>query len=350
MGNICTSAVKLVLGRRLSRHLLYRRYYYHALKRSGFPNVQAKGEKAFKARWHKLSPYVDPYCYRLFSHYCGPTIDIIPEDIMHDIIEARLNPPSLWEVYEDKNMFSVIVGEDNVPITVASRVAGGPIVQKLPLAIQQVPLFLKPSIASSCGERIVRFERVGEQYLSAEGDVLTEEYLLAYGDDWILQQAVIQHPDMARFSVSSVNTMRLAVYRSVLDLQSHITCGIFRMGRNGAVVDNAVAGGLYVGIDVQRGCIRGDAFDIRGNHSPFGEYQLPCWDKTVEFVYYVASRIPHHHLIAMDIAITADNRPLLIEYNIGGFSAPVYNYTDQTVFGQYTEEVIDYCLQQPLRG
>ena len=346
MGNICTSAVKAILGRRLSRHLLYRRYYYLALRRSGFKNVKAEGEDAFIARWRQLSPYVDPYCYRLFSNFCGPSPDIIPEDIMHDVIEAALNPPQLWDVYEDKNMFPIILGEEYVPATVASRMAGGPIEHKVPLSSIKDPLFLKPSVNSSCGERIVRFERVGESYLSADGDELTDDYLYAYGDNLLLQKAVVQHPDTARFGTSSVNTMRLTVYRSVRDLRPHITCGIFRMGRNGAVVDNAVAGGLYVGIDVQRGCIRGDSFDIRGNHSHFGEYPLPCWEKTVEFAHYVASRIPHHHLIAMDIAVTADNRPILIEYNIGGFSAPVYNYTAQTVFGRYTDEVVDWVRER----
>lgn len=346
MGNICTSAVKVILGRRLSRHLLYRRYYYRALKHAGIPNVKAEGEEAFKARWKQLSPYVDPYCYRLFSHFCGPTPDIIPEDIMHDIIEARLNPPELWAVYEDKNLFSTIVGAEHVPQTVACRMSGGPIQYRIPLSSLDTPLFLKPSVDSSCGERIFKFDRIGEAYFSSNGQVLTDDYLLTYGNDWILQKAIVQHPDMARFGATSVNTMRLTVYRSVRDLQPHITCGIFRMGRNGAVVDNAVAGGLYVGIDVNRGCIRGDAFDIKGNHSPFGEYPLPCWDKTVEFAHYVASRIPHHHLIAMDIAITANGKPILVEYNIGGFSAPVYNYSNQTVFGPYTQEVIDYCINQ----
>jgi len=344
MSNPIKQTIKRLLGKQLSSHLLYRRYYRRALERAGFPMGKAAGEEAYKAKWRQLSRWVEPYSYRLFSHYCGPTPDIIPEDIMHNIVEATLNPRHLWDVYEDKNMFPLLLDADVVPRTVARRVGGGPIDYATSLAGLQVPLILKPSIASSCGEHILRFDRVGDNYVSNTGLPLDEAMLTAYGSDWVLQEAIVQHPLMAQFCSTSVNTMRLVVYRSVVDLQPHLTCGIFRMGNEGSVVDNAVAGGLYVGIDVEHGRLRGDAFDITGYHKPFAGCDLPCWDKVVDLACYVASRIPHHHLLALDIAVAANEKPMLLEYNIGGFSSCVYNYTGQTVFGQYTDEVIRWVL------
>ena len=69
------------------------------------------------------------------------------------------------------------------------------------------------------------------------------------GDDIILQEALEQHSDIAKFNKSSINTLRLSVYRSIKDEVCHITGVIMRIGYSGSVVDNAHQGGCFVGID-----------------------------------------------------------------------------------------------------
>ena len=94
---------RLLLGSRYYDHLLYRRHHYRLLHLNGIVNRKVEGEDAYTAKWRQLSTHIDPYNYRLFSHFCGPTPDIIPEDILHCIVEKHLNPCQSWDLYEDKN-------------------------------------------------------------------------------------------------------------------------------------------------------------------------------------------------------------------------------------------------------
>lgn len=340
----------MLLGGRRYDHLLYRRHYRWLLRHNGFPNRKAEGEEAYVAKWRQIATYVEPYSYRLFSHYCGTTPDIIPEDIMHAVVERYLNPREYWAEYEDKNNFAKYVGDSILPRTFASRQAGGPIATVVPFAQADCPLIIKPSVGTSCGDSILRFDRVGEGYASADGTLLTDAFLASYGSDWVLQEAVAQHPTLQRFCSSAVCTVRLVVYRSLTDNQPHLTAAILRVGRQGSVVDNISAGGSFLGVDIADGRIRGPFFTRYGKpvntwngvDVTSHEYYVPCWDAVVAQALRVAASIDRHRLLALDITVTDKEKPMLIEYNIGGFTTYFFHFTGQTVLGPWTDEVISY--------
>ena len=50
----------------------------------------------------------------------------------------------------------------------------------------------------------------------------------------------------------------------------------------------------------------------------------------------------HHRLLALDIMLDEQGNPKLIEVNVGGFSAWLFQYTNGSAFGQYTDEVISF--------
>lgn len=350
------SAVKKTVGNRFYDYMLYSHFCYQALRRLGLPSGKAEGEDAFRRRWKPYYRWVDPYIYRLHSHFCGPTPDIIPEDILHLQIEESLNPRSYWDVYEDKVMFPRVIGEENVPKTVVARIRGGLLLDAslLPLAdvekaLAECPfnaLILKPSMGTSCGMRVMKFVRTANGYATTDGTRLDKNFLLDFDDNLVLQEAVEQHPFMARLCPTAANTMRMVVYRSVADGQPHLTSAYFRFGGPGAVVDNCHAGGRYVAVDLADGRLHDRSFDDQGFSKPFPDAGLciPCWDAAVELSCHVARCIPHHHLFALDMAIDKGGKPVVLEYNIGGFSAHAGYYVGQTPFGPYLDEVIDWTL------
>ncbi len=347
-----------ILGDPFYDYLLYSRYCYRTLRQLHLPTGKAEGEEVYRRRWKRFSFWVDPYIYRLASHFCGPTPDIIPEDILHREIEKTLNPRNFWDVYEDKNMFPFFIGKENVPQTILARVRGGAILDSdlqpaadAVKALEECPfdaLILKPSMGTSCGIRVMKFQRAAEGYASSDGTMLTVPFLLDFGPDWVLQQCVRQHPFTARNCTTATNSMRIVVYRSVCDNQPHVTSAYFRYGGPDAVVDNAHAGGRYVGIDIATGRLADTMHDDKGRSYPFPDAGcvMPSWEAAVELSYHVARCIPHHHLFALDMAIDENGKPMLLEYNIGGFSAHAGYHCGQTVFGPYMEEVIDYCLNR----
>lgn len=358
MNKSLKKTARRILGDPFYDYLLYSRFCYRAIKELGLPTGKAAGEEEYRRRWRQFSPWVDPYIYRLQSHFCGPTPDIIPEDILHRQIEATLNPRSYWDVYEDKTMFPRVIGADNVPTTIAARVRGGSLLDAdfhvLPNAAKAIAdtpydaLILKPSVDSCNGMRVMKFIRNSDGYITSSGQRLDVSFLMAYDDNFVLQEAVEQHPFTARLCPTAANTMRMVVYRSVVDNIPHLTSAYFRFGGPGAVVDNCHAGGRYVGVDLADGRLHDTSYDDHGFGAPFPDAGqcIPSWDKAVELSLHVARCIPHHHLFALDMAIDKNGKPMVLEYNIGGFSAHAGYFCGQTVFGPYIGEVMEWVLRK----
>lgn len=357
--------VKNIIGRDRYDSWYYGLYYRRLLQRDGCALGPAEGETAYLNRWRHLTPHIDPYTYRYYARFCGPTADIVPDYILHNQIEPCINPLELWDDYEDKNRFATYLGADCLPATVLCRMGGGTIcdashqpleadVEAILSACRYPSLILKPALGTSCGERIVKFDRVDVSYRDREGRILDGAYLLNYGSDWVLQQCVVQHPFLRQFCTTAVCTLRLAVYRSVNDGQSTVTGAVMRVGREGSVVDNTSSGGCYVGVDLVDGTLHRTFYDVRGkghhewNHIDLTQqrFVVPNWQKVLSMARRVADAIPDHHLIALDITLNEDGTPMVLEYNIGYFSAYLFNQVGQPPLGGYVDEVIAYCLQK----
>ena len=341
-------------------YLMYSHQFRRYLKLQKIKNKPVSGENEYIEKWRQFNTIVEPYSYRLFSRYMEACPDIVPENIGRSYIEPVLNPESMRAYYEDKAMFPLICGKDAVPETVICRMNGGalldsdfkPIITDLCTILQSYNrLILKPSVGSSSGRGVMLFVECGGVWKSVDSNVILDKnFLLNYGTDFVLQDAVAQHDGMAIFNESSVNTLRLAIYRSWKDEEPHILASIMRVGRNGQFVDNAHAGGMFVGIDVQSGIVMNRVFDQYGNSqnewnglSYDLEYSIPCWEEVKDFACSIARKLIHHRLIAMDITINKEGKPQLIEYNLRGFSYWLFMFTNQKPLGEYTDEIIEFC-------
>lgn len=344
--------------------LCHRRYstqFKKYEKLQNIPNRKCEGEDEYIKKWKPLSSRVEPYSYRFFSHYCGNTPNIVPEDIGHLYIEEVLNPLRYRAVYSDKNLFPEILGRESCPLTILCRVNGSEIldgnfniirsdIDNYLLGVQE--LILKPSIDSSSGRGIIKFTKSRGAYVSVDDGVcLTSDFLLNYSKDFCLQEAVRQHEFMNRLCPTSVNTIRLGVYRSVSNESVNVLASIIRVGKDGSFVDNAHAGGMFVGVNVKTGVLGKFVIDQYGNKKDiwngldYTKEQLvvPNWSEVISFAKKVGGKIHHHRLIAMDIALDEFCSPKLIEYNIGSFSYWLFQYTGQEVFGEFTDEIINHC-------
>ena len=351
----------VVSSRRYRRYRRYSNQYKCYLKQQHFENKKAIGEDDYIKKWEVLCPRVEPYSYRFFSHFCGNNPNIVPEDIGRSFIEEVLNPVEYRPVYVDKNMFPEIVGKENVARTIVCRINGSNLLDAefrnandnlSKYIADSTSLILKPTVNTSSGRGIMKFEKKGENFVSV-GDniVLSKDFLLSYQKNFCLQETISQHSFMSKLCPTSVNTIRLCLYRSVSNEESVVTAAIIRVGKNGAFVDNGHAGGILIGVDVATGELGKYVIDPYGNKQNTWNgidysknvYTIPNWDDVISFAKYVGTRIHHHRLIALDIALEENGKPILVEYNLNGFSYCAYMYTNQEVFGKYTDEIIDYC-------
>lgn len=135
----------------------------------------------------------------------------------------------------------------------------------------------------------------------------------------ICEECIIQHPDIAAFNPSSVNTIRVL---TIVDggVCHHVYAG-FRMGC-GDVVDNFHAGGIIASIDVATGVTCMDAINLDGVHFPTHPksglptlgFQIPHWDQVLAITEQAALRMEGVGMVGWDVAVT-EQGVCLIEGN-----------------------------------
>ena len=135
----------------------------------------------------------------------------------------------------------------------------------------------------------------------------------------ILEEIVVQHPEMARLCPTSVNTCRIATLLG--DKAEGIVYGFVRIG-NGKVMDNVDCGGMAARIDLESGKLLTVGADKAGNtftkHPMTGTdiigFTIPYWEEAKAMCMAAARKVPQMRFIAWDVAIT-ENGPTFIEGN-----------------------------------
>lgn len=341
------------------------------LVKSGIPaDNPAPGEEEYVRYWQQFHNKVEPYTYRYFQRICGNNPHIVPEDIAHRYIETVLNPVRFRAFYSDKNMYDRYLHPSSIlPAIYMYRINGGAIYFKLSNRVVSTlesaedvasmlgesvsKAVLKPSIDSNSGRKVMLFERNGRVLKNKEEFLLSGSFLEQFGSDWVLQEAITQHPYLQQFSKTSVNTIRAMTYRSIEDDTCSVFSAVLRIGKNGSFVDNLFGGGGFLTIDLNNGelgqCVYNRFWqsfpEINDIDFMNGRYILPFWDKIVDFAKDIAYQIPHARLLAQDITVDSEGNPRLIEFNVNSFDWAMSMTSGQIPFGDRFDEVINYCLK-----
>ena len=137
--------------------------------------------------------------------------------------------------------------------------------------------------------------------------------------DAVLEELLVQHPEMARMCPTSVNTVRVATLLG--DKQEGIVYAFLRIG-NGKVMDNVDQGGMAARVDLETGTLKTVAADKAGNvfekhpmtGTPIIGFQIPYWDEVKALCLKAMRKVPEMRYVAWDVAITEDG-PKFIEGN-----------------------------------
>lgn len=343
------------------------KFYKKLCKKNGVPNKKVENESEWTKKWSGLGIKPNPVYYRLFSKYIGNDVNIVPEDICHDVIENILNPMRYAKYYADKNMFDKLLPKGSLPMTILRKMNGFYYSDKYELLELDESKFtallngsgvnkiiIKPSVDSSSGVGVKLFKKIeyGSWISYDKKETLSKDYLdRSYGKDFIIQECVKQFDYISQFNPTSINTLRLTLYRSVKDDSFHVPSAIIRIGGKGSVVDNAHAGGCYVGI-LPDGTLDKKVLNQYGtvitefNNIDFTkEYQIPYWDKVMDFAKEIGKCIPHHRLLALDLMLDENGNPKVIEFNCEYYSMWLFQFTASSAFGDFTDEIIGYCRE-----
>ncbi|MCL2743997.1 MAG: hypothetical protein FWE67_09105 [Planctomycetaceae bacterium] len=191
-------------------------------------------------------------------------------------------------------------------------------------------IIVKPSAAGrGIGVRKILYSEVSDI------KVFCEE---ARNNCLLLEEIVVQHPDLSSINPSSVNTLRI---NTVVDRTGvpHILRPALRMGVGESITDNFSGNGIVAGIDLDTGILSTPAIgaDLRTyiKHPTSGVvilgFQIPHWEAAKDMVHRAANLTPQTRWVGWDIAITSKG-PLVIEGNIDTGSRTMQMTTQTGVY------------------
>lgn len=327
------------------------------------------GEDTFINKWNVFGREVDVRYYRVYATYIGKNENIVPANILKSIIEPILNEERYLPFYDDKNVYNKLLPKEYLPVTFLRRICGhyydedynaipthkislDYILQGLK---EKDKFIIKPSTDSTSGKGILLFKKHQEEsYRSHNGDLFSIDFINSfYKNDFIIQEYINQHHFTAQFNATSANTYRVSTYRSVISNKVHILGIVMRIGKKDAVVDNIHAGGYIVGVK-SHGSLNNYLTNHYGhriskwNDVDFknSSFVTPHFNLIIDFAKQISLRILHARLLALDIIIDKNENPKLIEYNTGGFSDWLFELNTGSVFGDFTDEIISFCLER----
>ncbi len=233
-------------------------------------------------------------------------------------LSRKLNDDSQRSIFDDKLRFAEHFGDELgrawLDVTTSDAAALGDFVRRYDRVITKNP--------GGVGGNGITMRDTAD---ITDPAALREE-LLASGQT-LVEEVLVQHPEMARLYPGSVNSLRMVTYLDP-DGEVHLLAGVLKIG-NGGVIDNFSNGGMYTMLDEQGRALHA-ASDEEGRpfevHPITGVtitgYQVPLYTEILELVDRLARRVPALPYIGWDIAITPE-RPVVIEgnHNTGVFQS-----------------------------
>ena len=136
---------------------------------------------------------------------------------------------------------------------------------------------------------------------------------------YLVEECIIQHEDMAKLADKSVNTLRIVTV--TVNGKTHVMLKVIRFGNGVNAVDNFHSGGMYTVFD-DNGIITKPAVDREGNvHSvhPLNKtkiegFKIPYYKEAIDLAIKASKVIPQLGYVGFDIAISK-NGPVLVEGN-----------------------------------
>lgn len=317
-----------------------------------------------------LENYGEKIPYMWHQYYTAVTgnfdVKYFPELLFVPEFEKYMNPYAHYsQTFSDKNLLPYIANAANVevPKTVISCVFG----QYRDCTDQMITaeeaknilwnrknLFAKPSIDSCSGEGCMTLDFTDNQEGGAEKTI--EEILASLGNSVVIQERIKCHSSITKIYSGSVNTFRIMTYRWK-DKIKHVPV-IMRIGKGGACVDNAHAGGVFIAIE-DDGTLHEWAtteFNEKFTEHPdthlvFSGYQIPLVKDVIAAAYRMHEVIPQVGAINWDFTINEEGKPVLIEANINGGSVWLFQMAHgYGAFGEDTAEVLRWLRKVKKMG
>lgn len=296
--------------------------------------------KKVNSRYHE-------YYYSMTGYYSEK---YIPDTLYFNYIDPYLNDHRMIPAYLDKNGYHGLFPEVKQPELLLSNINGYYYHKDMVVTKQEAvricselpDAIIKPALDSCQGKNVVRF--TSEEGKINNAGLTVQQLFEKFGQNFLIQKTIHQHPVMESLNPSSVNTIRVLTLRR----EDEIIClsAIVRIGRKGAIVDNGHAGGYCCGIKEngqlkENGfiCVTGECKQKTDHGTILGNIVVPGFRRIVETAKRLHLKLPYLNLIGWDFCVDDKNEIVLIEFNTNS-SIDIMQLCNGPVFGDYTEEIL----------
>lgn len=312
----------------------------------GYP-VSAPEFEEVKKYWKQFGVKPQKYWFKLYADRPG-FVDprYISDTLWHKRILPYYNNLLFMRAYTDKGMLDRFLPMARLPHTVVKNVAGifysddNRIISEeeaVNICMQYDCLIFKPSIDSGAGQMIHFFDRKDMD------ETTVREYFKMFVSNYVVQEIVRQHADLAAIHSKSLNTVRVISF--LFKGEVHILSAQLRMGAGDARIDNYSAGGIACSVK-EDGWLEDEAItrqytwtDQHPSGKKFNTIKVPSYDRILEEIRAYHPLLPHFCIIGWDFAVDESGNPVLVEFNV----TPAQNEvgSKQPAFGDLTDEVLE---------
>ena len=274
-----------------------------------------------------------------------PSKEYISEAFYYSQVLPRMNNLKFVKTYTDKNLYHRYTWGDLTPDVVIRKISGryfnavyDPIQEaeaKELIAHFDDDFVIKPAIESGSGVNV---------WVGSQKEAVRELALRHSEKDLVVQPRLRNHPSIAFFNPSSVNTFKIM---TAFDGENYINIGgHLRMGRAGSYTDNRGSGGIAVGIqDDGAMCdfALGPGFEKLHEHPDhkivFKGHRFERYPEIVDLCCSLHRYFPHFGMIGWDATIDHQAKIRIIELNISWHGIQVTQAAHGPLFGAHKDKL-----------
>ena len=276
----------------------------------------------------------------------------MPRYIWYPYLYNIINPPSASKAFSDKLLFPLLFPSVKQPRIIIGYYNGSYITDNYsPLtetqAIERVldygnPIIIKQSVDTMGGKDIEFLDKYDREVLRKKFN--------SYNKNFLVQEIVEQSDDIAFYNPSSLNTIRIETL--LLNGKCSVVFRMLRHGIQGMRLDNMSSGGLGIGIKEDGTLLYANSdiyfkkIDTHYSGKKYSECKIPNLSIICETACRLHYNVSQVGFIGWDFALDKNNDPVLIEANFYRPGTIDQYLNDKPLFGDRTQEVIDYCFKR----
>ena len=283
-----------------------------------------------------------------------------PEVLFIPYFERLSNNPNYYKCLQDKNITEFLVRKlDFVKsIKYYAKCSNGLLtdsndniisLNNLLEIVEGKKVFIKHTVDSSSGRDCrVCYIKNG---IDEKTDEKFEDIIKLYGKNYIIQSLLKNNEDLSNLNPSSLNTFRVITY--ILDNKVYHMPIILRIGRNGSFLDNAHAGGIFIGVSdegylLPKACSEfGELYEMHPDTKiKFDGYYIKKMPEIIDVAHKLQTLFPHVGCVNWDLTLDENNDVVLIEANMRYGSIWLSQMAHgKGCFGDNTERVLELVKQ-----